>query len=414
MGGENWKNRWGLLWKKLGKRQGVVGVFCIVIGLIAFAEVVSSSDGKRINSLERPVISAGSITDEVIVVRENGEQISVKIDLDTRLLREEEAEEVFRQVLEQLPDLIIGDNVSLQLVRTDLELPEIIRELGVRLQWESDSPEELDSLGRVVKGRIQTEPKQVCLKVTMSIQQYQYSEEIFVTVLPEAAADWETRLEQELIRLEASSREEGKLTLPTVFEGEQLTFVQREDVSRTAGLALMPAAVGLILLVQKGQTEDKQKKKRQEAIEADYPELIVKMTVLYQAGLSMRSVWERIGADEKKKKGKMRPIYEEVCFACNSMADGLSEVEAYRLFGQKCCTSGCLKLGNLLAGNVRRGTKQLSELMSQESARAWEQRKHRARRSGEKAGTKMLLPMFMMFGVVLVIVVIPAFYSFMI
>ncbi len=36
-----------------------------------------------------------------------------------------------------------------------------------------------------------------------------------------------------------------------------------------------------------------------------------------------------------------------------------------------------------------------------------------ARRSGEKAGTKMLLPMFMMFGVVVTIVVVPAFYGFM-
>lgn len=145
----------------------------------------------------------------------------------------------------------------------------------------------------------------------------------------------------------------------------------------------------------------------------DYPELIVKMTVLYQAGMSMRNVWERIAADERRKGKNMRPIYEEVAFACNRMADGVPEAEAYRQFGRRCCTASCLKLGNLLAGNVRRGTRQLSAMMAEESSRAWEQRKHLARRSGEKAGTKMLLPMFMMFAVVLAIVVVPAFYGFM-
>ena len=146
---------------------------------------------------------------------------------------------------------------------------------------------------------------------------------------------------------------------------------------------------------------------------ADYPELVIKMTVLYRAGLSMRVVWERIAFDAKRKGGEMSPIYEEVCFACNCMAEGISEPEVYRQFGYRCSTSSCLKLGNLLAGNVRRGTKQLAQLMAQESTRAWEMRKHRARRNGEKAGTKMLLPMFMMFAVVLTMVIIPAFYSFM-
>jgi hypothetical protein len=96
------------------------------------------------------------------------------------------------------------------------------------------------------------------------------------------------------------------------------------------------------------------------------------------------------------------------------MAEGISEPEVYRQFGHRCGTGSCLMLGNLLAGNVRRGTRQLSGLMVQESQRAWELRKHRARRNGEKAGTKMLIPMFMMFAVVLAMVVIPAFYSFMI
>ena len=43
---------------------------------------------------------------------------------------------------------------------------------------------------------------------------------------------------------------------------------------------------------------------------------------------------------------------------------------------------------------------------------AWEERKNLARRLGEEAGTKLLLPLFLMLLVVMVIMVVPALFSF--
>jgi nitrogen fixation protein FixH len=43
---------------------------------------------------------------------------------------------------------------------------------------------------------------------------------------------------------------------------------------------------------------------------------------------------------------------------------------------------------------------------------ALEEKSHRIRRKGEEISTKMLLPMMMMFGVVIVIILVPAFLSF--
>jgi len=197
------------------------------------------------------------------------------------------------------------------------------------------------------------------------------------------------------------------------FEGEKITFAQTKDRSKSIAAAMFPAVLALALYMKEEKQNESLKKQRQAEITSDYPDLVVKMTVLFQAGMSMRNVWERIASDEKKSGKQTRAIYEEVIFACNSMADGVSEMEAYRQFGHRCGTAGCLKLGNMLAGNVRRGTKHLTAMMAEESARAWQLRKHQARRSGEKAGTKMLLPMFMMFGVVLAMVVVPAFYGLM-
>ena len=46
-----------------------------------------------------------------------------------------------------------------------------------------------------------------------------------------------------------------------------------------------------------------------------------------------------------------------------------------------------------------------------EAVQAFEERKATAKRLGEEAGTKLLLPMFLMLAIVLVIVIVPAFFS---
>ena len=68
-------------------------------------------------------------------------------------------------------------------------------------------------------------------------------------------------------------------------------------------------------------------------------------------------------------------------------------------------------LGALLSQNLRKGTKGLTQMLRMEAIQAFEERKARAKRLGEEAGTKLLAPMFLMLAVVLVIVIVPAFLS---
>ena len=55
-----------------------------------------------------------------------------------------------------------------------------------------------------------------------------------------------------------------------------------------------------------------------------------------------------------------------------------------------------MRFGALLSQNLRKGTKGLNDLLRLEAIQSFEERKARARRLGEEAGTKLLLPMFLM------------------
>ena len=50
-----------------------------------------------------------------------------------------------------------------------------------------------------------------------------------------------------------------------------------------------------------------------------------------------------------------------------------------------------------------------NHILRLEALQAFENRKARAKKLGEEAGTKLLIPMFIMFAVVLVMIMIPAF-----
>ena len=137
--------------------------------------------------------------------------------------------------------------------------------------------------------------------------------------------------------------------------------------------------------------------------------------LLLGAGLGMRKVLERIAVDYRKNLalgGQKRFAYEEIVFTCQEMENGVSEQEAYQRMGMRMGTGAYRSLAVLLTQNLKKGSKGLLELLKQESQEAFEERRRQAKTTGEKASTKLLLPMGMMLAVVLVILTVPAFLSF--
>ena len=65
----------------------------------------------------------------------------------------------------------------------------------------------------------------------------------------------------------------------------------------------------------------------------------------------------------------------------------------------------------MLSQNLRKGSRGITELLSREAEEAFEDRKNLAKKLGEEAGTKMMIPMFIMLAVVFIIVIVPAFFS---
>ena len=94
------------------------------------------------------------------------------------------------------------------------------------------------------------------------------------------------------------------------------------------------------------------------------------------------------------------------------MKSGVAEGTAYENFGRRCQLPNYIKMGSLLSQNLKKGSKGLVSLLEKEALSSMEERKNTARKLGEQAGTKLLFPMLLLFGVVLIILIVPAFLSF--
>lgn len=118
-----------------------------------------------------------------------------------------------------------------------------------------------------------------------------------------------------------------------------------------------------------------------------------------------------MGDYARREEQEARYAYEEMKHTCHEMESGVMESESYERFGTRCGLQEYVRLGALLSQNLRKGMKGLRDILRVETIQAFEERKARARRLGEEAATKLLMPMFLMLSVVLVIVIVPAFLS---
>lgn len=200
--------------------------------------------------------------------------------------------------------------------------------------------------------------------------------------------------------------------LPSDWEGKQLEWKKEGDSSGTL-LSALSLFAAMVILVRKAREKQEAWKKRSEQLLMDYPGLVMKFTLLVQAGMTVRKAFQKIALDYKKRPTQeSRPAYEEIAAACFEMDSGVSETEAYRRFGERCGQIQYKTFSMLLVQNLQKGSRRLSEMLERESMEAWDERKRKARVMGETAATKLLFPMILMLAVVMAIIMIPAFLSF--
>lgn len=142
-------------------------------------------------------------------------------------------------------------------------------------------------------------------------------------------------------------------------------------------------------------------KAREADIGRDFADVVSKMALLINAGMITREAWEEIAHTGEGA------LYEEMRAAVADINNGMSEVDAYLGFGNRCGVPVVKKFISLLVQNISKGNKELVEFLKAETTICWEEKKHIVRRQGEEASNKMMIPLGMILVGVFVMILVP-------
>lgn len=408
-------------------------IILILFGLNSLCFLYEASILGKVKLQEGRYIKSSTLAEELVDV-----EVYVKDDTDydtnERYLSNIELELSNEQNLTSIPEEVVevknyivktllGENESYSDIYHPLHMALDSPHNSVWVEWELDQKGYVNTDGSVNNTEL-TEAVDTKVTALLVYEGTTYRYEQPITIRP-----YKQFLDQQLlvkiheslnVALEKATEEEY-LTLPETANDQQITWREKRN---TTGLQLF--IIGLLLSItvfflQDNEVKQQIKKRNQQMI-MDYPEIINKFTLLLRAGMTLKGAFERIIDDymsyeknckrEKKNNNTKRYVYEEMQITYSQLKLGRSEIEAYENFGKRIKLLPYMRFSSLISQNVKKGTQELIPLLELEAIEAFSERKELAKRLGEEAGTKLLIPMLGMLVIVLIIIMVPALMSF--
>ncbi len=339
--------------------------------------------------------------------------VDIDIVVDQRTYNGEEREEAFEKTQKWLKQVMPGTNESLSCVREDLVLPDYYEECGIDICYGSSHYDLINENGRVRNENLKEETI-VIIKAELIYGDYSRSCTFEAKVYPPILTE-EEKFQRDLTQVLSDEnqrqRQEETFRLPDRIGNEKVSFSEKGDKTflYIVFMGFLAAA-----LLYRGMDSDLDKlwAKRKKELLFSYPEFIGKLALLTGAGMNATGAIKRIY--HNGKNGKMNPLYQELGIFVRGLDNGMLEEQALEGLGKRCGLPQYRKFCSLLSVNLKKGSINLKKLLEQEAENAFADHQNHMKKLGEEAGTKLLLPMILMLAVVLVIIMVPAFFTYQI
>ena len=390
---------------------GGIYLLMVLASIAGLALGIANRKDSEVTELKRP--DFGEIRTVNLLASREGNQEDVTVEVAGREPGDEEFDRVFEEAFQTASAEWLNGNPSFSEVRKGLNFTGEDGK-GIAYRFQSRNPEKLTDYGTILAEDISKAGETVTVDVTLSYGMHEKTFSLSVVLLPPEGAMEKSALEQALEEADAAHRGNETMILPQSVGGETVSFSKKSLSPYTVlGIA---AVLALVLAFLPRSREQAEIKKRDEELAFSYAKAVNGLTAYIGAGMSIRMAWQRMADNYREavaeKKREREYVYEEMALSANEMASGVSEEEAYVRFGRRLGQHRYVKLGNLLSQNVRQGISGLGKALEAESREALEERRQLALKKGEEAGTKLLAPMMIMLGIVILVLVVPAFMMF--
>ena len=348
-----------------------------------------------------------------------GEKDIVKFTVNAPYITEAQLEKLFLEAKDRLEGEMLSGNEAFDHIRSKIMLSEEIEGYDIKVSWYIDDLKVVNYFGEITGNEGDKVRIYATLTYTGNCDRALERSREYVYVLT-LSEPYQNELEKTRYMVKeavnSSDRDqayEENVILPEQVAYEEIHFSEKKDTSYLFVAIIIPIIAILYFGVKKEKVKEEKEKYAKEMLR-EYPEVVMKLTMLLGAGLTTYNAMMQIDRDylEYRSCGKIRPAYEEVHKVMGRISGGMSEQAAYSELGKEYGVFEFIKFGTLLSQNVVHGSVQLTNELRLEMMEAFNNRKTRAVVMGEKAGTKLLAPMMIMLIIVLVIIMTAAFMSY--
>lgn len=378
----------------------LVGAACVFLGGVMWIKDATTKD---IVYIQRNGYAEGSKKEELEVNREGDKDFDISFEVGEKEYTEKELNEIYDKFKEELLKEVLDKNESFEKITRDLKLEEEVEGYPFNVSWITQ--EEYISGDGVLINEILENPVPVVIEAHINGNGFTRIEQIPCLIFSrEEPFTFEYKLKGYIEAKDLEERNKGELTLPSEFEGEKISFKNKNN---NYGMLILFSAPVLMIVLYYCKDRDlmTEMNKRQEQLKQDYSGIVSKMALYLGAGLTIQNAWEKTAMSDSKG----RYAYEEMKITQYEIESGVPFSTAYENFGKRCHENSYTKLVSVLMQNRKKGSNNVGAQLHDEASVAFEMRKQEAIKMGEKAGTKMLVPMTLLLLVVLIIVMAPAF-----
>ena len=324
------------------------------------------------------------------------------VTVGERDFTKEEERQAYEQAKEEIAQVFFAEGESASHVSKCVNPVDTLADGSIDVSWEFGNSEVIEQDGTIREESVSEDGTLVQVQADLSHGSWECIYTFPVMVYPAGVNDMDT-LMQRLDHRFAQQEDAGgdQLKLPAEIAGHALTWSGRKQHT-TGIILLLGVAAGILVVLSEREMERKKKEQWRKRMADAYPQMVAKMSLLIGAGMSVRQAWAKLA------EGMPADLQEQMQITLRQMEDGEGELRAYEQFGERSGMAIYRRFAMLLIQNLQKGNSGLCAAMEAEADRAFEDRKNQARRLGEEAGTKLMLPMMLMLGIVFVVLMIPA------
>lgn len=401
------------IWQKIRSPCRVLLAFG-VMGCMAQMMELQSSEGISSGRIARNAPGGGVLeVDAVFSLPQEDTEYPITLAIEEQKYHKSEEQKRIADAVKEIDATFCGYNASLEEIISDPVVSDSYQDGAVLAEWMFSDEKIISEDGRICQSALKKSRQEIEAFVVLSCGESEETHRFSFWIVPEEKSQKEQAILKIEEEIELQDETKEFVSLPQNIDGKKIEWKEAPSAqpAEFLGLGILAA-----IAASYAQKEEKEKKiqKRKRRLLLSYPEFAGKLSLLLGAGMSISGAVRKINQMYQKRRsegGETDPVYEELHQMICEMDNGMSEIKAYQAFSERCDLQPYRKLVSLLISGQKVGNRRLREQLDEEVDRVFLERKQTARKLGEEAGTKMLLPMMMMLIIVMGIVIIPAFLS---